>query len=107
MESGAARTGGTGANDNDLVLELTNAFPWDTFHIMSTAGAMDVEVSLDGVNFTTAPISLTDQGAISADPVIVTVANRVYGFRGKYQTVRVRQNGATPVTDASLAYGKM
>ena len=102
-----ARTTGSGVNDNDTVIQISNALSFDTFNLMSTAGAMDVFVSLDGTNFTTAALSLTDQGASAADPVLVTAANRCYGFRGKYQTVLVRQNGATAVENATMTYGSM
>jgi hypothetical protein len=80
---------------------------YDTCELMSTAGAMDVVVSLDGTNFTTAALSLADLGAITSDPVVVTAANRLYGFRGKFAAIQVRQNGATAVVNASIRYGVM
>jgi hypothetical protein len=99
---------GTGTNDNDVVISLDqNAEAYDTFLLMSTAGAMDVFVTLDGTNYSTAALSLADLGATSTDPVVVTAANRVYGFRGKYRGIRVLQNGATGVANATLRYGVM
>lgn len=99
---------GSGTNDNDLIFgTLENMDTYDTFELMSTAGAMDVFVSLDGTNFTTAALSLADLGAITSDPVVVTAANRLYGFRGKFAAIRVRQNGATAVENASFRYGVM
>lgn len=99
---------GTGTNDNDVVITFDDVVDGaDTFLLMSTAGAMDVFVSLDGTNFSTAALSLTDMGAITSDPVLVTVANRVYGFRGKFKAIRVLQNGITAVTAAVLRYGTM
>jgi hypothetical protein len=91
-----------GTNDNDVVIQSEDVSKWDTFQIMSTAGAMDVFVSLDGTNYATAPMSLQDMGASTSDPVIVSAANRIYGFRGKYAKVRVLQNGATGVTVACM-----
>lgn len=92
----------TGTNDNDVVIQSEDVSKWDTFQILTTAGATDVFVSLDGTNYATAPISLQDQGATTSDPVIVTAAGRVYGFRGKYAKVQVLQNGATAVENACL-----
>ena len=99
---------GSGTDDNDVVIEFNDIVDGaDTFLLMSTSGAMDVFVSLDGTNYSTAALSLTDMGATTSDPVIVTVANRVYGFRGKYKAIRVLQNGATAVANAVLRYGVM
>lgn len=98
---------GTGTNDNDQVILLDDAEAFDTFHVMSTAGAMDVFVSLDGTNYITAPLSITDQGATTSSPVLVTAANRMYGFRGKYRKIKILQNGATAVVNGALRYGNM
>lgn len=99
---------GSGTNDNDVVIQLDqNAEAYDVFLLMSTAGAMDVFASLDGTNYSTSALSLADLGAISTDPVVVTAAGRLYGFRGKYQGIRVLQNGATAVENAVLRYGTM
>lgn len=91
-----------GTNDNDVVIQTEDVSKWDTFQFMSTAGAMDAFVSLDGTNYTTAAISLQDMGATTSDPVIVSAANRLYGFRGKFAKVRLLQNGATGVANACL-----
>jgi hypothetical protein len=99
---------GTGTNDNDVVINFNDIVDGaDTFLLMSTAGAMDVFPSLDGTNFATAALSLTDMGATTSDPVVVTAANRIYGFRGNYKALRVLQNGATAVANAVLRYGTM
>jgi hypothetical protein len=92
----------TGTNDNDVVIQSEDVSKWDTFQVMSTAGATDVFVSLDGTNYTTAPISLQDMGATTSDPVVVSAAGRMYGFRGKFAKVKVLQNGATGVENACL-----
>lgn len=109
--SGRGITGvleGSAAADNATVIDFTdNVEAHDTFLLMSTQGAMDVFVSLDGTNYTTAALSLADLGATSTDPVIVTAANRLYGFRGKFRKIRVLQNGATAVVAARLRYGTM
>lgn len=100
--------GAVTAADNAVVTEFTQILTGtDTFVLMSTAGAMDVLVTLDGTNWTTAPLSLTDLGATTQDPVIVTAANRLYGFRGLFKGIRVLQNGATGITGAVLRYGSL
>ena len=101
-----AEFSGTGTNDDDVLLTVEDAREFDTFILMSTDGAVDVQVTLDGTNWSTAPLSLTDMGATTSDPVIVTVADRVYGFRGVVRGVRVLQNGAT-ATVASLMCGNI
>lgn len=90
---------GTGANDNDVLITTgsgrASAENWQYCVLMSTAGAVDVFVSLDGTNYATAALSLQDMGATSTTPVLVTSANRVYGFVVKARAIRVLQNGAT------------
>ncbi len=102
-----AFVGVDGTDDNDLLLDYVNDGKANTFQLMSTAGAMDVFVSFDGTNFSTAPLSLADLGANTTDPVLVTAANRVYGFVGLYRRIRVLQNGATAVTNPVLMYGEL
>lgn len=97
---------GTGTNDNDVMLTVSEARQYDSFILMSTVGAVDVQVTLNGTDWSTAPLSLTDMGATTSDPVLVTAANRVYGFRGRFRGVRVLQNGATAAT-ATLMCGNL
>lgn len=101
-----AEFSGTGTNDNDVLFTVQDAREFDTFILMSTDGAVDVQITLDGTTWSTAPLSMTDMGATTSDPVIVTVADRVYGFRGVFRGVRVLQNGA-PATVASLMCGNI
>lgn len=102
------QVGVAGTADNSVIIDWHNSLDtFDTFMLMSTAGAMDVFASLDGTNYTTAAIALSDQGATSPDPVIVTAAGRMYGFKGKYKALRVLQNGATNVANAVLRHGNM
>lgn len=89
---------GTGANDNDVLFTTNDVSRFDAFTLMSTAGAVDVLTSLDGTTFATAALSLSDHGATTSDPVVVTAALRVYQFRGKFKKVRVLQNGGTAAT---------
>jgi hypothetical protein len=93
--------------DNDVLVTTGDLSRFNTFHVMSTAGTVDVFASIDGTNFSVAALSLTDQGATTADPVVVTAANRMYGFRGCYAKLKVLQNGATNPTAVTLRCGNM
>lgn len=95
---------GAGVNANDVLFTFgTEKF--NLFTLMSTAGAVQVLVSLDGTNFSTAPLALEDQGATAVTTyVLLTAPNRVYKFSGKYRVIRVTQNGAT-ATAATLMCG--
>lgn len=93
---------GTGASDNDIIVQTGDVSRYNMFMLSSTAGALDVDVSLNGSDYTTAALSLTDLGATTSDPVVVTAANRMYGFVGSFNLIRVRQNGATPATKVNL-----
>lgn len=91
---------GTGADDNDVLFTTSDMDRWDACLLMSSAGAVDVLVSLDGTNYSTAPLSLQDFGATDMNPVLVTTTGRVYGFVGKFKYIKVLQNGATAATAA-------
>ena len=105
--SASTKFEGTGTNDNDVVIQTNDIQRYNAFLLMTTAGAVDVMVSLDGTNYSTAALSLIDFGATTQDPVIVTVAGRIYGFRGKFKYIRILQNGATAVEDAVLLAGQV
>lgn len=101
------KTGSSNA-DNATVIDFTDVVDGsDSFMLMSTGGAMDVYVTLDGTNYSTAPLSLADLGGTSTDPVLVTVAGRLFGFRGMFKGIRVLQAGGVAVTAAVLRYGTM
>jgi hypothetical protein len=87
----------TSTEDDEVVIQTGDVSRFKTFMLMSVTGAVDVLVSLDGTNYSTAPLSLVDQGATDVSPVLVTAAARVYGFRGLYKKIKVLQNGATDV----------
>jgi hypothetical protein len=96
----------TSTEDDEVTIQTGNVSGFDTFMVMSGTGAVDVYPSLDGTNYATSALSLQDMGATTTDPVVVTAAGRIYGFRGKYQKVRIVQNGATDVA-ATLVCGRM
>jgi hypothetical protein len=89
---------GNCTEDNEVLIDTGNVGSFDACVLMSSAGAVDVLLSLDGTTFATAALSLQDFGATTTDPVLVTTAGRVYGFRHKAMGVRVLQNGATDAT---------
>ena len=97
---------GDSDDDNDVVVQTGSIIHYNTFLLMSTTGVLDVLVSLDGTNYSTAPFSLSDLGAASVTPVPVTVANRVYGFRGYFAEIRVLQASGVDTTDVTLTCGR-
>lgn len=86
---------GSGTNDNDILFTTDDIALYSGCSLMSTTGAVDVFVSIDGTNFSTAALSLEDKGATNTNPVLVTAALRYYGFLVPVRYVRVLQNGAT------------
>ena len=87
---------GTGVNANDVLFTTPNVEQHEMFTLMSTAGAVQVLASVDGVNFATAPLALEDAGSTTNSTyVLVTAAGRIYKFWGKFTLLRVTQNGAT------------
>jgi hypothetical protein len=93
-----------GVSDNDIIAEVTgNGDLYNTWQLGSTAGAMDVEVSLDGTNYFATVCALIDLTSTApSTAVTVTAAGKNYGFKGRYKKVRVRQNGATAVANPIL-----
>jgi len=96
-----------GVSDNDIVIELDDLQRFNEFALMSSAGAMDVDISLDGTNFALA-IALEDKHSVApATRVIVTAAGLLYYFFGNFKAIRVRQNGATAVANPILVAGQI
>jgi len=101
----AALEGDFDGADNSVVLELENAERYNEFTLMSGAGAMDVDVSLDGTNFAPAIAMIDVESADPATRVVATVAGKAYRFAGTFKTIRVLQKGATEVGGAVLWCG--
>jgi hypothetical protein len=102
----AVRYTNTSTADNEAVIVTGDIGRYDAFTLMSVTGTVDVYPSLDGTNFATSALSLSDLGATTLDPVVVTAAGRVYGFRGPYSKIKVLQAGATGVA-VTLRCGNM
>lgn len=95
---------GSGTNDNDVLFTTGDVSQYDACTIMSTTGAVDVFVSLDGTNYATSALAIQDFGATTTDPVLVTVALRPYGWVYKTRRIRVLQNGATGAAASMLCW---
>lgn len=103
-----------GVSDNDILIQrvgdtnsFDNANAYDMFTIAGSAGAVDVEVSMDGTTYLATVLALQDEASIAPTTrVLVTAAGRVYSFTGRYRKVRIRQNGAPAAVGYVLSYGK-
>lgn len=96
---------GLGNSDNDIIVQTGDISAYDEFKLTNVStGSVDVFPSLDGTNYATAPLTLTDFGSTAAAPATVnaTVAGRIYGFTGTYAKIRVLQAGAGVPTAVCL-----
>ncbi len=92
--------GGSSTSDNEVLLDIEGT-GYNEYIFGAGTGVVDVQVSVDGTNFLTAPASLVDLGATTGafvDGVTATVANRAYKLCGAFARVRFMQSGATAVT---------
>jgi len=95
-----------GVSDNDIVIELDDVQRFNSFSFQSAAGAMDVDVSLDGANFNLA-VAFKDMASLTpATRVIATVADLLYQYDGNIKAIRIRQKGATAATGSILLCGQ-
>lgn len=87
---------GTGTNANDVLFTTGSMIKYSACTLMSTTGAVQVFVSLDGTTFSTAPLTLVDDGSTTPTTnVLLTAPLRVYNFPSVYMAIKVTQNGAT------------
>lgn len=94
--------GVTGVNDNDVLIETADVSRYATFGLASTAGVMDVYVSIDGTNFLAGAISIWDMTGDGSVAVVETVAGALCQLRAKVMKIRVLQKGATAVENPRL-----
>ncbi len=85
---------GSCTEDNEILI-IANVTDFDACRLFSTVGTVDVFITLDGTNYTTAALSMSDDGATDTNPVIVTLAGRAYSFAARFKRIRVTENGAT------------
>lgn len=99
---------GTGTGDNTVLFTSGDLSSFNVHMIQSTVGIVDVEASLDGVNYSpAAKIALEDMASTSPSTrVLVTVVDQIYMLRGKYKNIRLVQNGATAAT-ATMVSGNL
>ena len=84
-----------GVADNDVL--HTSGQDVDRYgehYIQASVGAVDVEVSLDGVAFSAA-VALEDLQSATGTMVLLTAGTNVYRLKGYFKKIRVRQSGAT------------
>ncbi len=94
--------GGASTADNEVLLEL-DARGLTDFYASSTAGAFDMLVSHDGVNYLSSNIAVEDLTATApATRVVTSTANKPLWFKGRYRSIKFMQNGATGVTNFCL-----
>ncbi len=95
-----------GVSDNDIVIELNDVQRFNSFTFQSAAGAMSLDVSIDGSNFNL-NLAFTDLHSLApATRVIATVADLLYQFEGNIKAIRIRQEGATAATGSILICGQ-
>lgn len=91
-----------GAADDDVVMEITDVERFNEFSLMSDAGAMDVDVSFDGINFTA---GLAATGVLTASSNVVnndtvTIDGKVYTFQTVLTNVDGNVNIGALATDS-------
>lgn len=102
----AVRNYGVSTADDELIFTCSGDMSkFDTHMLQCSAGAADVEVTVDGETWTSA-YATQAMNATDLTPVLVTTGTGVFGFRGHFMGVRVRQAGATGTT-ASLISSTM
>lgn len=99
-------SGVAGVNNGDVLATMDDVTSFDTFMFAIAAGAADVFIRLNTTTWI-GPIALNDLNDTVNDPVIVMAASKLYGLRGKFRQLQVRQNGGTAATGLTISYGTM
>lgn len=98
--------GDDGTNNNDVVIDTAQKYPiaqYNKWSISTANGVVDILVDHGSGTYTTAPLSLFDQGGTAwATMVLVTVVDRTYSFFGSFEGIKVLQNGAGAAEDVWL-----
>lgn len=93
-------------DDNHVCIDtgsLIDISRFNKWNVSTTAGIVDIVVDHGSGTYTTAPISLHDQGGTAWNTtVIVTVADRTYYFYGCFANIRVIQGDGTDTADVWL-----
>lgn len=95
-----------GTNDNDVIVtvSLEDASSYDTWILGSSAGAMDVQISLLAAGTVlSSPVALLDMTSTTpSTTVVATTAGKAAALRGKFTSIVISQAGATGVVAPSL-----
>lgn len=93
---------GSSAGAGNTAIDSDEVSTKDCFMVQSVSGSVEVLGQLrEGGSFSS-PLALQDLNDTSAGLVAATVAGKMYGFVGNYHKLRVRQVGATAVTEVLL-----
>jgi hypothetical protein len=96
-------SGGASTADNDVILEI-DARGYTEFTFGASSGVFDVQASVDGTNFLTTLVGITNGNTLAA--ATVTVAAGVFILRGTFAKLRFMQAGATAVAGFGLTARK-
>jgi hypothetical protein len=87
-------------------IELDDVSRFNEFLFVCTAGACTALISLDGINYMTAPLAWEDEMSTSPQTrVTALVANRLFQHNGHVKSIRITQTGGTGVVNAVLMCG--
>ena len=98
---GKNKTGAIGTNDNDVVYD-TNDYTdeldlgnYNTHYIECIAGTIDVDVSIDGINWIAAIAGISLVTTTPATRVVEAASGVCIVITGSFERLRVNQKGAT------------
>ncbi len=95
----------TAVNNATVCEVFDDALHYDTWVLGSSAGLIDVYVSLDGTNYQSAPVALLDMGSTTPSTMVVkTAAGGIFAFRGKFRKVKLLQETTNVVGAALIGY---
>lgn len=97
------------ASNNATVCEVADdSLNYDTWILGSTAGKMDVQVSLDGASYLSTAMALLDMCSIDPSTMVLeTAANRVFCLRGKFKKIKLLQQTDNVSGAALIGYRTM
>lgn len=97
LQTGFTWTGAVGTNDNDVVYTSRDISDYNLHVIECTTGTVDIDISTDGTNFTSAVAVRNVKSANSTTFVMDAIAASVpvVELRGRFKAIRVLQKGAT------------
>lgn len=85
---------GEGTNAGDVLFTIDDADPFDSFVVLAHNGAVTVEVSFDGQNWSN-PVALQDMAGTTIDQEAVASNLNCFGLVIRTTKLRVKQSGAT------------